>query len=244
MNKIKCILVSLLVFTSCLEDNDDNLLVSSLETYVLNRSFEMGAVIACAASDENTNAVLTFYYPEEGATNIRFYETESAEVNKDDFSNYFQIAIQSEPFFNGHLGKFTQSSSPEKWVIITFELDGEVKISNPIRIKHLTKPTVWTDEVSINQTNSGMPIFSWQDNVVGDNAIYFQVVSDEQNNLLSGTYTYENHFQYYDTSNVVLNVTTETPPGLIIGNNYNFTLMDVSEDNWVNWVIQKTFEVQ
>lgn len=52
------------------------------------------------------------------------------------------------------------------------------------------------------------------------------------------------YISYYNTSNVVLNITTQTPPSLIVGNNYNFTLMDVSEDNWVNLVIQKTFKAQ
>ncbi|MCF7567680.1 hypothetical protein L3X37_04785 [Sabulilitoribacter arenilitoris] len=243
MNKIKYIFVSFLVFTSCLNDNDDNL-GNTLDVYILNKSFEMGAVIACAASDEKTNDVLTFYYPEAGAINIRFYETQNAQVNKDDFSNYLLNDLYSEPLFNGYLGRFPQSSPNEKWVIVTFELDGEIKISNPIRIKHLTKPTVWNDEVAIDQSQSGMPNFKWEHNAFGDNAIYFQVVSDEQNNLLSGTYTYDNDFQYYDISNVVLNVTTDAPPELIIGNSYNFTLMDVSEDNWVNWVIQKTFDAQ
>ncbi|WP_341216895.1 hypothetical protein [uncultured Wocania sp.] len=243
MSKIKYIIVSFLVFTSCLNDNDDNL-GNTLDVYILNKSFEMGAVIACAASDANTNEILTFYYPETGATNIRFYETQNAQVNKDDFSNYLLNELHSEPVFNGYLGRFPQSSTTEKWVIVTFELDGEIKISNPIRVKHLTKSTVWNDEVAIDQSQSRMPNFAWEHNAFGDNAIYFQVISDEQDNLLSGTYTYDNHFQYYDISNVVLNVTTDAPPELIIGSSYNFTLMDVSEDNWVNWVIQKTFDAQ
>jgi len=243
MNKIKYIIISLLVFTSCSKDNDDKLL-ATLEAYILNKSFEVGAVIACAASDENTNEVLTFYYPEAGATNIRFYETETTQIDENDFSNYLQAQLQSEPFFNGYLGKFTKASASEKWIIVTFELGNEIKISNPIRSKQISKPTIWNDVVTIDQSQSSMPNFMWQHNAFGDNAIYFQVVSNTQNNLLSGTYTYDNHFQYYNTSNVVLNVTTQTPPGLIIGNNYNFTLMDVSEDNWVNWVILKTFEAQ
>lgn len=243
MNKIKYILVGLLVFTSCLKDADDDLHYT-LGTYILNKPFETGAVISCAASDVNTKEILTFYYPETGATNIRFYETENAKVDKNDFSSYKQITIESQPFFNGYLGKFTQSSPNEKWIIVTFELNGEIKISNPIRSKQNTKPTVWNSEVVIDQSQSNMPNFIWENNAFGDNAIYFQVVSDAQNNLLSGTYTYDNHFQYYNPSNVVLNITTQTPPQLIAGNNYNFTLMDVSEDNWVNWVVQKPFKSQ
>lgn len=244
MKRIKYIVVvCLLVLTSCLTDNDD-VLQNTLQAYILNKPTEKGAVIACAASDKDTNEILTFYYPEAGASNIRFYETETVQIDKNDFSKYNQVPLQSEPFFNGHLGKFTQASANEKWIIVTFQLDGEIKISNPIRCKLNSKPTVWTDVVTIDQSNSKMPNFLWQNNAVGDNAIYFQVISDVQNNLLSGTYTYDNYFQYYNTSNVVLNVTAQTPPELIVGNDYNFTLMDVSEDNWVNLVILKTFKAE
>ncbi|GAL66845.1 hypothetical protein [Jejuia pallidilutea] len=242
MQKWNYILFFILIITSC-SDADDTT-EQTLAVYASGNNIETGAVIACAASDKDTGAILTFFYPEAGATNIRFYETKNVQVDHENYANYNQVLINSEPFFNGHLGKFTQSTSNEKWVIITFELDGEVKISNPIRIKHLTKPTVWTEDVTINKATSKMPIFSWTPNAVGDNAIYFQVISDTQNNLLSGTYTYQSSFQYYNTNNVVLNVTTKTPPDLIVGNTYNFTLMDVSIDNWVNLVITKSFSAQ
>lgn len=230
--------ISLLVM-SCSNDNEEASV--NLAAYINNNVFEKGAVIACAASNKDTNAVLTFYYPEAGASNIRYYQTGEIQVDENDFSNYTQRALQSEPFFNGYLGRFTEIYSNEKWIIVTFELDGEIKLSNPIRSKQISKPTIWNDSVNINQLQSGMPNFEWQNNAFGDNAIYFQVVSNDENDLLSGTYTYENHFQYYIVSNVVLNVTTETPPSIVIGKEYNFTLMDVSVDNWVNWVVLKTF---
>ena len=241
MKYLKCLI--LCVVFSC-SKNVDNEFSTTLSSYVNEQKFELGAVIACAASEENTNNILTFFYPEDGASNIRFYETVNAEVDKSDFSNYKQTFIKSEPFFNGYLGRFTQSDSVEKWIVITFELDNEIKISNPIRSKQISKPTVWTDAVTINQSEATMPSFTWQDNAAGDNAIYFQVISDSQNNLLSGTYTNENTFQYYNTNNVILNITTQTPPNLIHDNTYNFTLMDVSEDNWVNLVVQKMFQLQ
>ena len=239
MNKIKYIVLSLVVLMSCAEDHDD--VTQTLSAYVQGNAFELGAVIACAASDKDTGDILTFFYPETGASNIRFYESNSTDINELDFSNYVQNTLNEESVFNGYLAKFTQSSSIEKWIIVTFELDGEIKISNPIRSKQVSKPTIWNANVSINQAESGMPVFMWEDNAEGDNAIYFQVVTDGNNNLLSGTYTYDNEFQYYNVSNVVLNVTTQTPPDLVLNDNYNFTLMDVSLDNWVNWVIQKPF---
>lgn len=79
-----------------------------------------------------------------------------------------------------------------------------------------------------------MPLFSWENDLVGDNAIYFQIVSDINDTVLSATYTFESNFQYYNTSNVVLNVTEGIPPDFMVNEAYNFTLMDVSEDNWVN----------
>ena len=243
MYKLKHLILCLVIVMSCTDT--EYAIEQSLELYASSKPIEIGAVIACAANDKDTGDVLTFFYPQEGASNIRFYETESTQQDHEDFTNYKQVFIDSEPFFNGHLGKFTQSNSKEKWVIITFELNNEIKISNPIRIKHQTKPTVWTEAVTIDQTISGMPEFSWQHNAAGDNAIYFQVISDSQDNLLSGTYTYESMFQYYNISNVVLNVTTQLPvPDLISGNSYNFTLMDVSLDNWVNLVVSKSFNVQ
>ena len=52
-------------------------------------------------------------------------------------------------------------------------------------------------------------------------------------NLISGTYTYEPNFTFYDLSNVVLNITdTSSVPLLKENSTYTFTLMGVSEDNW------------
>ena len=240
MNKIKHIIICLFVF-SCSETDTE--IDSSLEAYTQNKSFETGAVIACAASDNDNNSdVLIFYYPEVGASNARLYQTSSADVDKDDFINYEQVFSDSQPIFNGYLSHFIQESQVERWFIVTFELDNDIKISNPIRSKQILKPTLWEDIVSINQEEPGMPVFEWQANITGDNAIYFQVVSDAQDNLLSGTYTNQEHFQYYVLDNVVLNITREITPMLILDVAYRFTLMDVSADNWVNVVtINKNF---
>lgn len=232
MNKIKYLVICLFVF-SCSESDTESSF--SLEAYIQNRSFEKGAVIACAASDNDINSdVLIFYYPEVGASNARLYQTSTADVDKDDFINYQQVFSDSQPIFNGYLSHFIQKSHVERWYIVTFELDQEIKISNPIRSKHLVKPTLWEDIVTINQEESAMPLFEWQADITTDNAIYFQIVTDAQDNLLSGTYTNQERFQYYVLDNVVLNITRETPPMLILDTPYRFTLMDVSLDNWVN----------
>ena len=75
-----------------------------------------------------------------------------------------------------------------------------------------------------------------------DNIIYFEVVADSLGNLVSGTYTYDKHWKFYDLSNVVLNIHDVTPPPELTPNaKYKFTLMGVSEDNWVHLAGEKEF---
>lgn len=176
-----CILqVFMLSVVSCSTKEEASQLLS---TYLQNGIYKNGAVIACSASDVISGDVLTFFYPNAGATNFRLFETNSVKDNPNVFSNYKRVNLESEPFFNGYLQKFTQKATSEKWIIVTFQLDNEIKVSNPIRSKQLTKPTVWNDMVSINQDVSRMPEFMWINNTVGDNTIYFQVISDSNNNL-------------------------------------------------------------
>lgn len=229
------------LFTACTSD-EELIPADTLQTYLQDKPWELGAVIACAASDTGQNELYTFFYPEAGATDIRYFESSGIEINSNDLNNYSQIEMESFPVFNGYLRRFITAPTEDRWIVVSLFLDDTIRVSNPIRSKLFSKPTLWNGTVDINQTNVGSPTFSWEDNSTGDNAIYFQVVSDSTRTLLSGTYTYENTFTYYDLSNVVLNVTTTTPPLLESSKPYNFTLMDVSEDNWVNLVAEESFQ--
>jgi len=130
--------------------------------------------------------------------------------------------------------KYEIASANEKWVIISFDEDGKRHLSNPIRLKQNTKPTEYLPQNIIVDSSTAMPNFTWQDGTYDDTKIYFQVVSDANNNLLAGTYTFEKNFQYYKLDNVVLNITKGDPLTLESGDSYGFTLLAVSEDNWVN----------
>lgn len=241
--KINVMLVVLL--TAC-SNNNELIPYRNLKEYLnQNSNLELDEVIACAASDQsNKNTSFIFYYPIPGATEIKYFETPNLTVNENDFSKYTQVEYISEPVFNGYLERFVRNNNKDTWCIVTYKTNGKIHKSNPIRLKHQTKPTEWINTINIDFSESTKPKFSWQDGVIKENAIYFQVISTENNNLLSGTYTFDKWFQYYNLSNTVLNITQSSPPNLIIENNYNFTLMGVSEDNWVNLVIQKTFNVE
>ncbi|WP_298310515.1 hypothetical protein [uncultured Aquimarina sp.] len=230
------------ILYACNNDENTIQLENSLASLVNANEIEIDNVIACASgSKSDQNTVITYVYPRPGATDIRYYETSRIDVDKDNYKNYMHIDIESSDFFSGYLKKFTRSTTEEKWVIITFFEESKLHLSNPIRLKHITKPTEFTDELTITTGAEAMPSFSWNDGFFDDNNIYFQVISNTNNELLSGTYTFQKQFQYYKLENVVLNITQGIPPPLDPMNSYNFTLMGVSEDNWVNLLIEKNF---
>ena len=246
MNKVKYILVAL--FLSSCSTDDANTLIDqseSLINYIEERTVENGAVIACAGNTLNDIDIIEiFFYPEDGATNYKLYETSSSDVNPNDFINYNQISLNDVAVFNGYLRKFVGNFNSERWFIVSFEIGDEIKLSNPIRIKNLSQPTLFTNQISINQEETQMPLFSWNVNSEVNNAIFFEVLSTIDDDLISGTYTFETQFQYYDTSNVVLNITNGTPPNLVLGEDYKMTIMDVSEDNWINEIFVTQFTIE
>ena len=206
------------------------------------------SLIACAASMADTNVefpISIFFLPEGEASNFRYFETESIEEDNSDLGNYEEMKLGTEPVFNGYLRRFPRTAISENtWGIVTYKReDGNIYISNPIRLKYNNLPTEHNaDLVSIDQTQPLSPLFTWEDGSIDENEIYFQVISESNGDLLSGTYTYDKSFRFYDVSNVVLNIRDVTPvPMLESGQDYGFLLMAVSIDNWVNLVIEKGF---
>lgn len=244
MEYIKYILIVFLLISCDDDDTTENTDVNTVETLadlVAQNDIEIDNVIACASGSDNLNEIIAYVYPRPGATDLKYFETTNATVDKNDYSEYIEIDLPTQDFFNGYLKTFTRQTTEEKWVIVSFRESGILHLSNPIRLKHQTTNTAFTDQVTVDQTEFGMPLFTWANLSDEENAIYFQVVSDQTDELLSGTYTFEEQFQYYELDNVVLNITLETPPELISETNYGFTLMGVSEDNWVNVLAQRSF---
>lgn len=241
--RIKVLLIiCLIVNISCTKDNltfDSN----NLQEYINQNSPQnLGEVIACAASDKiNTNTTYIFYYPVTGATNVKYFETIDTAANPNNFNNYTLKELNKEPVFNGKLSRFVKESNQEVWCVVTFIFEGKLNKSNPIRIKNTSKPSEWTSDVSIDFSEQLKPKFFWQDGRINENVIYFEVITDNQNDFLSGTYTKDKWFQYKNMSNVVLEINTNEPVNLATNNTYNFTMMGVSEDNWVNLVLEKQF---
>lgn len=232
-----------LILYSCSVDQE--ILNGTLKAAVEDREIVLDNVIACAASSQDGKLTHVFLYPRPGATDIRYFETSSSEADKNNFAEYEEVETSPKDVFNGYLKRIDAEVPEGKWVIVSFEEEGKIHLCNPIRIKKDSKPTEYLPEnVQIEDSDAVTPLFLWTDGSYDDTIIYFQVVSTENNDLLSGTYTQEKIFRYYNTENVTLNITRSDPPDLIIGNSYGFTLMGVSEDNWVNLFSERSFTLQ
>lgn len=241
--------LTFLLLWACSEDSEQSTIepaIPTLATIIEDREISESSVIACAGSNEDPSEVTVYVYPRPGVTDIRYFETQEVDLDPNDYANYTELDVSLGGLFNDFLNVFIVSPETERWVIITFEEDGILNISNPIRFRHITQATEFLPQnVSLsNETDPIMPEFTWVDGTFDDAIIYFHVVSTANNDLLSGTYTFERNFQYYVLDNVVLNVTEEEPPNLDLGVPYNFTLLSVTEDNWVNLFSEIPFQLE
>ena len=241
------ILAIIALLVSC-TSNTEPLPVNLADYVELNSDLVLSELIACAGGnaegifegDELPTSVI--YLPIEGATEVRYYESNGL-LDSLDFSAYTAREIDSEPIINGKLRKFNiEPFEGEKMSLVSYITEGRLHICNPIRLKTNTKPTEVNNNLVNIQELGVNPRFDWEIGQIDENAIYFQVIADENGNFISGTYTFEQNFTFYDLDNVVLNITDpESNPTLEPDTDYTFTLMGVSLDNWVNLLIKRDF---
>ncbi len=243
-----CLVLSLL---SC---GDDDVLTqnTNLEQYLeMNADRSPADLIACAGGKENGlfNIALeptsVFFYPIAGASDFRYFETTNV-ADSLDFSKYIEKELVAEPIFNGYLWKFNNLDfEGERMGVVTYITPGNLHTCTPIRLKTNVKPTEVNPSLAMVDVNGINPIFQWEDGLIDDTVIYFQIISDSEGNLISGTYTYERKFTFYELDNVVLNITDPKANTVLEPNTeYGFTLMAVSEDNWVNLFSEFNFTTE
>ncbi len=246
----------LYLLLSCQNQEEPEPLSTTLADYITqNTTFPLvrDSLIACAAGGQEDflvneeRPISIFYYPEGDASDFQYFETDSITVDPDDLSQYKIKSLPDVPILNGYLRYFSREAIEQNiWCRVSFIKDERLHISNAIRLKYNDLPTEFNPALlAIDQDENLAPVFTWQDGRITENAIYFQVVSDTNNNLLSGTYTFEKQFQFYNLENVVLNIQDiDPPPALTTDEDYTFLLMGVSLDNWVNLIIEKPFDTR
>lgn len=209
------------------------------------------ALIACALGGESavftsaSHPISILFLPEGNASNFRYYETDEVSIDHRDLSLYKRVSLNDVPVFGGFLRYFEREAiSNERWGIVTYIKDRTIHYSTPIRIKYSEKPTEFNPSLlTFDQSEKLSPRFTWQDGRTPENAIYFHAITDGNGDLLSGTYTFDKTWQFYDLSNVVLNIRDVTPsPALLLNAQYQYHMLAVSLDNWVNLITQHSFD--
>jgi len=251
-------LLFIFVFLACGEQEIDTIIdATNLAEFVdeAEERLVRDSLIACAlggqgtflSNDDATLPVSILFYPEGNATDFKYFETATIEVNPDDLTNYEQKELPHTPIFNGYLRRFERAAIDQNiWCRVTFIRDGNLHISNAIRIKYSDIPTEHnTSLLAIDQAEPGSPNFTWEDGIIPENVIYFHALLDADGELVSGTYTFDRQFQFYNLSNVVLNIRDVTPaPSLIPNDDYQLVIMGVSLDNWVNLLLDVSFQAK
>jgi hypothetical protein len=234
------------------EDNWVNLMIQksfvprNLNDYINSFTLKsLDEIVAFAANTSGSSSFANiYYYPIEGATDIRYYETDNVISGVEtDLNNYRRIFLTSGEVYGGELNAFSRSDSAESWCIVTYVVNDELYTSKPIKIKIETNTTEWSNVLKeeIDFSVSLKPKFIWDDDNI-DNTRYFQIVTDATNTFLSGNFVLDpltKSFQYDES--VGSHIGGETPPELIPNESYKFIVMGLSEDNWVDLVIQKSF---
>ena len=237
--KIIVILMCCLVF-ACSEDTDITI-PRNLQEYIdENSNVEEKAIFACAANDpSNTSKASIFYYPEAGASDVRYYELTAATLDETVYANYKRQNLASKEMFGGKLQRLSRSGSSESWCLVTYVVQGVLRISEPIKLNNTSKSTAYSKDVFIDYKTIIEPNFTWEDGARNESVLYFQVVTDEEEDFISGTYTEDTFFQYYDETKE--NINTTTPKTLQEDEVYNFTMMGIGVDNWVHIIIEEQF---
>lgn len=251
--RISVVVLLTMCMGACAGEEESPLPADSLAALVqeLGLPVQRDSLIACAASGQDGflqeasgQPVSVIYLPVPGSGETWYFEADGAIADKSDLSQYQRRTLETKPLLNGFLGKFAHPGGPaETTGVVATVSRGKLYLSNEIAIKSADQPTDFNPgDLSINKADRLMPGFAWQESTRGQDAIYFHVMSDSQNNLISGTYSLERSFQFYDLSNVVLNINdTDPAPALQPGEVYTFSVMAVSLDNWVNAFWTKEF---
>jgi hypothetical protein len=159
---------------SCSEDTDITVL-RNLQEYIDEISnVEEKVIFAYAANaTSNTSLAHVVYYPEEGASEIRYYELTAATLDKTIFANYRRQSLVSTDVYRGKLQRFSRAGSLESWCLVTYVIQGVLRISEPIKVNNTSKYTAYSNDVSINYTTTIAPNFTWEDGARDESVLYF-----------------------------------------------------------------------
>ena len=240
----------LTLFLGCGNDDDKVADPNSLQAFIddSDHTTISRTLYACAAG--NTTEFLgyvdlpvsIFFYPFPGASDYNYFESTSTAIDTADFKQYQKKSLQGLPVFKGKLQRFLSPSyDEERFGVITYRVGTVLHISEPIQLRPKASPTADIDEDIAVNVSGTYPNFDWSEINVPANTIYFSVITDSDNNFVSGVYTTDDYWQFYDEYNIVLDVNENTIPVLNPNTSYKFVHMGVDDENWVHSYGERVF---
>ncbi|MFT5858931.1 MAG: hypothetical protein ACI865_001027 [Flavobacteriaceae bacterium] len=190
-----CLLIGML--GSCKKDN--SLLFGypeSLKSYIeANYASDLDGLIACAGGTntsflvDSVNPIAVFLYSAEDAYEFRYYETDSVNLDPNNYRNYSRKNYSLTNLFHGVMKKFDHPPMlKEKSAIVTYKTPGKLHVCTPIRLKAFVSPTLGISAIMSISPNGTEPTFDWSAEAEPNNVIYFSMVSSLTDTLISGTF--------------------------------------------------------
>lgn len=234
--RIAAIILGVLVLASC----DKKPVQSDLEQFITeNQGRSEDFLIACAAGNmeefmgDAERPISIFFYNVDGASTASLY-VKSEEGKPEEYCYYSKVDMFPESMLNGRMGRFPVSKDfTDKWVIVTYTTGTTYHVSDPILLRADTHPTIDISNKIVAMGDSLQPEFNWHADPIKGNVIYFSLISNSANDFVSGVYTEDKMWDFYDLTNVVLNVTPTMNPTLNSQDSYVYTNMGVGQNNWV-----------
>lgn len=228
----------------------------SLQSFISNNNLveQLDSLIACAFSGDHAFLpedlgadvrILSFSYFQEGEF-IYFHSTDRVSASGDldhyTFRRPLGAGSVAEGFFEV-LPMIQPAAGTFERMIVARVIGRTIYLSNPIFMRGADELTAaFPDALAIENEAQGTPTFTWPE-TPGNNAIFFQLLTQSDGQVVSATYTIDPEFTYYQPDNVVLNVSPGTPPAALpaTGGPHRMTVMGVGDDNWVNFIRDTDF---
>jgi hypothetical protein len=246
------VLSGLLLFIAC-DENETEDPGYSLRQYIKDcgePTIQLDSILSFATEVlpryiENTgDPISIFFYPIGNPEEFKYFESNKYTTNLNDLTIFFEKPLELRSEFNGYLMRFLHTGIDfPRWGRITYKKNGMIYISSPVSVNSLTDSSEYFPGVAdIDLSVPGSPFFSWERDTIAGTSSYFEIVSDLSGNLISGTFTNDKHFRFYDLSNVILNIHDVSPPPILSpGTTYRFTVMGIGHDYWVQMVYDTIF---
>ena len=264
IKKINFLLLTILLsLVACSKTQVDDPIVkiNNLQEYLeLNASLETKEIFAFGVSvntygnpnkDFENNSTIHFYNNKPFYNHnptlevVSCYETESVNVDKNDFSQYKRkdLMYRNGGFFS-YIDRPSDNST-EVWAIVTYKDNGVLYMSKPIKIQPKNKPLHFFNNpngVSVNFSNKFLPEFSWEDGVYSDSETFSQEISDLTGTLLTSTVTNDKNLKYKNSSNLMYNFSKEVGWGTLkLNKEYAIYVYGTDKDNWATMHIRTLF---